>query len=133
MRDPDRIEPMLTLVEQIWHQEPDLRLAQLITIAAVRGGWKNSDVFSAEDDIVRTGLTEWLSELGFRDVLGSDVPSDGTYLELRDRSDHVVASVFRSDATGELEVQFGPAEAPSRVLEAFVERAKKRLAERTGE
>lgn len=68
----------------------------------------------------------------YRDVLGSDVPNDGMYLELRDSSDSVVACVFRSDATGLFEVHVGPAVAPLVVIDAFVERAKKRLLERTG-
>jgi hypothetical protein len=68
----------------------------------------------------------------YRDVLGSDVPNDGMYLELRDGSDGVAACVFRSDATGEFEVHVGPAVAPPGVIEAFVERATKQLLARTG-
>jgi hypothetical protein len=66
----------------------------------------------------------------YRDVLGSDVPNDGMYLELRDGSDSVAACVFRSDATGVFEVHIGPAVAPPAVIDAFVERAKKHLLDR---
>ncbi len=30
MRDPERIKPMLELIEEIWNNHPDLRLTQLI-------------------------------------------------------------------------------------------------------
>jgi uncharacterized protein YihD (DUF1040 family) len=63
MRDPERIKPLLELLEQVWRREPDLRLSQLVTIAAVRGGWNNAaDIFSAEDDVVESGLRERLHQ-----------------------------------------------------------------------
>ena len=63
MRDPERIKPLLELLEQVWRREPDLRLSQLVTIAAIRGGWKNgADIFSAEDDVLENGLRERLRQ-----------------------------------------------------------------------
>jgi len=63
MRDPDRIAPLLRLVERAWRREPDLRLSQLITIAAIRGGWQGgADIFSTEDEVVEAGLRERLRE-----------------------------------------------------------------------
>jgi uncharacterized protein YihD (DUF1040 family) len=57
MRDPARIAGMIELLEEIWRKEPDLRLSQLVTIGAVKGGWQNgADIFSAEDDVVEAGL-----------------------------------------------------------------------------
>lgn len=58
MRDPERIEPMLALVAEVWRKHPDLRLGQLIDDAAVfandAGG--TSPVFSIEDDVLANGL-----------------------------------------------------------------------------
>jgi hypothetical protein len=66
----------------------------------------------------------------YRDVLGSDVINDGMYVELRDTNDAVVATVFRSDMTGQYEVHFDPAYAPREVIDRFVQRAKEALASR---
>jgi hypothetical protein len=66
----------------------------------------------------------------YRDVLGSDVINDGMYVELRDSSGVVVATVFRSDVTGQYEVHFDPADAPREVIDHFVQRAKETLASR---
>jgi hypothetical protein len=66
---------------------------------------------------------------GYHDVLGSDVPNDGMYLELHDPSDNVVACVFRFDKSGQFEIHLGPASASPDVIDAFIERAKKRLTE----
>jgi uncharacterized protein YihD (DUF1040 family) len=55
MRDPDRIRPILHLVEQIWEQNPDLRLGQLL-INAIRPSEAVPEVFYAEDDELVQGL-----------------------------------------------------------------------------
>jgi len=69
-------------------------------------------------------------ENSYREVLGSDVPGEGMYVELYDPSDKVVALVFKPDCSDDFEVHLGPFPAPREIVEAFVERAKKRLAER---
>ena len=62
MRPPERIPLLLELLEQAWRRDPDMRLAQLITVAAVRGGWKHgADIFAAEDDVVEQGLSEMIN------------------------------------------------------------------------
>jgi len=71
-----------------------------------------------------------MSLVTYREVLGSDVPSDGMYLELRNSADEVVACVFRSDATGTFTVHLGPSAAPEQVVDEFVLRAKASLTQR---
>ena len=68
MRDPDRIEPLLELVAQVWTTDPDLRLGQLLVNAARLGGWTNDfDIFSAEDDVLEKGLRNILERHGAAD------------------------------------------------------------------
>lgn len=52
MRDPKRIEPILSLIREIWTSEPDLRLTQLI-MNALR---VNCDPYYIEDDDLQEGL-----------------------------------------------------------------------------
>lgn len=70
------------------------------------------------------------SAQAYRDVLGSDVLNDGMYIELRNSKEQVVACVFRSDATGIFEVHLGPSQAPSSIVDTFVQRAKRALDDR---
>jgi uncharacterized protein YihD (DUF1040 family) len=55
MRDPDRIDPILALLREVWTQSPDLRLGQLI-VNAIRPNQPAPQVFSAEDDKLVEGL-----------------------------------------------------------------------------
>jgi uncharacterized protein YihD (DUF1040 family) len=50
MRDPKRIKPLLKLIEQIWKDNPDLRLCQLI------GNVAPYDNYHVEDDDLRNRL-----------------------------------------------------------------------------
>jgi len=52
MRDPERIEPMLALIREIWTKHPDLRLTQLIMNALQI----NKDPYYIEDDVLQKGL-----------------------------------------------------------------------------
>jgi uncharacterized protein YihD (DUF1040 family) len=64
MRDPRRIDRILALLREVWIGDPDFRLAQLVTVAAIRGGWEGGpDVFSAEDELIEAGLREHLQRL----------------------------------------------------------------------
>lgn len=45
MRDPDRIEPVLEKIEQVWRKYPDLRLCQLLGNCFPMG-----DLYYVEDD-----------------------------------------------------------------------------------
>ena len=55
MRDPDRIEPMLDLLREVWMQAPDLRLGQIV-VNAVRPGEPVPAVFYMDDDKMAEGL-----------------------------------------------------------------------------
>lgn len=50
MRNLSRIVPILYILVEIWHYEPDLRLCQILSNAARHSGFKNPDLFSLEDD-----------------------------------------------------------------------------------
>ena len=49
MRDPNRIEPTLKVIAEVWKKYPDLRLGQIIVIAASKAV-PNGDPFMMEDD-----------------------------------------------------------------------------------
>ena len=55
MRDPNRIEPMLALIREIWYKYPDLRLTQLIMNALKM----NQDPYYVEDDKLKKALEEY--------------------------------------------------------------------------
>lgn len=55
MRDPKRIEPMLSLIREIWYRAPDLRLTQLIMNALKM----NEDPYHVEDEILKKALKEY--------------------------------------------------------------------------
>lgn len=57
MRDPDRIQPILKLVEELWTQNPDLRLGQLL-VNAIRPSQPAPQIFHAEDDKLLDGLRD---------------------------------------------------------------------------
>lgn len=60
MRDPQRIKPMLSLIEDIWVKAPDLRLTQLIMNAL----GINHDPYYIEDDDLEKGLKEYKKIVG---------------------------------------------------------------------
>jgi len=55
MRDPNRIEPMLALIREIWYIYPDLRLTQLIMNALNM----NQDPYYVEDEKLKKALEEY--------------------------------------------------------------------------
>lgn len=55
MRDPNRIEPMLGLIRDIWYRCPDTRLTQLIMNALNM----NEDPYYVEDDILKQALEKY--------------------------------------------------------------------------
>lgn len=55
MRDPKRIERMLSRIRRIWLTHPDLRLTQLIMNALQM----NEDPYNVEDDTLETKLIEY--------------------------------------------------------------------------
>ena len=57
MRDPNRIDRILKRVEEIWKENPDLRLTQLImNVLAL-----NVDPYYIEDDTLEKKLIEYKS------------------------------------------------------------------------
>ena len=58
MRDPKRIDRMLKKLEELWKQNPDWRLGQLVFNSAAHAGWDNYDVFYCEDDQMERGLEQ---------------------------------------------------------------------------
>ncbi len=57
MRNPDRIEPLLELLEQRWKDSPDLRLGQLLHALA-----EEDDIFYYEDTELAAALAEDIDE-----------------------------------------------------------------------
>ncbi len=60
MRDPARIERMLSLVKKVWDSSPDLRLTQLIMNALAM----NSDPYYVEDDKLEEALKTYCKDRG---------------------------------------------------------------------
>ena len=59
MRDPDRIEPVLTALRDAWYANSDWRLCQLISNLHGTGP---QDIFYTEDDALLTLLRETVRE-----------------------------------------------------------------------
>jgi len=57
MRDPERIERVLATLKRVWEQQPDLRLGQLIVVAA-KPKQPCPEVFYVEDDALLQGLLD---------------------------------------------------------------------------
>jgi uncharacterized protein YihD (DUF1040 family) len=60
MRDKARIPEMLKLIEEIWNENPDFRLGQLI-VAAAKPQDHCPQVFYLEDDLMKEKLKNLLS------------------------------------------------------------------------
>jgi hypothetical protein len=66
-------------------------------------------------------------------LLGSDVPNDGTYLELAEAADRKSGAslcVFRSDADGRMTFSARCKDLPLAAVEWFIAEAKRRLTDR---
>ncbi len=85
MRDPERIERIMSMVQQLWKQEPDMRFFQLMAVLESRYSKDNNafgrrelfekeesrgsfftynivDLFYLEDDKLETFLVSFLAE-----------------------------------------------------------------------
>ena len=60
MRDVDRIEKILHVLETIWRDNPDLRLGQIITNAVPPDAF---DLYYIDDQTVLQGLEYFKSQL----------------------------------------------------------------------
>jgi uncharacterized protein YihD (DUF1040 family) len=47
-RNPDRIDKILSVIRTVWHQNPDLRLGQLLLNCFD----PNQDIYNVEDDVI---------------------------------------------------------------------------------
>ena len=56
MRNSDRINLILAKIAEIWHSHPDLRLCQILNIAAKKSDWNSNDLFYLEDIQLLEGL-----------------------------------------------------------------------------
>lgn len=57
MRNPERIDTILDLIEDIWRKYPDLRLGQLLI--NVIGTHMENNLFYYEDDSLIRDLENW--------------------------------------------------------------------------
>ena len=71
MRNPNRIDPILKLLKDIWHKYPNLRLCQIISNAADLWGsgprcpeCLGNDLYYMEDDQIQGGLRKHLGGEG---------------------------------------------------------------------
>lgn len=62
MRDPARIETVLSELRRIWELQPDLRLGQLLIIAA-KPSQPCPEAFQIEDDALIAGLRRYESAI----------------------------------------------------------------------
>ena len=62
MRDPARIDRMIELLRQRWHESPDQRLGQIVTNYATIGNqaWFDKP-WLTEDDVTEANLLKGLS------------------------------------------------------------------------
>jgi hypothetical protein len=58
MRDPKRIPDILAKIEELWEEQPDLRLMQLL-INALRPEDPSSELYSIEDSKLAKRLMEY--------------------------------------------------------------------------
>ena len=56
-RHPERIDPMIDALRELWHRNPDYRLAQLIVNLT---GKVSPEVFSFEDTQLEQSIHRWL-------------------------------------------------------------------------
>jgi uncharacterized protein YihD (DUF1040 family) len=57
MRDPERIDPTIELIREVWKKNPDQRLGQLICNIS-RYGRGNTDPWIMEDHLIPKGIEE---------------------------------------------------------------------------
>ncbi|HUR52837.1 MAG TPA: hypothetical protein VMZ71_01815 [Gemmataceae bacterium] len=60
MRDPARIDRIIELLWDVWKQNPDMRLGQLV-VNAIRPSEPCPQIFYPDDDVVEKSLTDWLA------------------------------------------------------------------------
>lgn len=56
MRDPNRIDPIMEKLTELWKLHPDWRLCQLLSNIAKKVNWKQDDLFHLGDDKLLEGM-----------------------------------------------------------------------------
>jgi hypothetical protein len=59
VRDPARIDRILELLREVWKQNPDMRLGQLL-VNAIRPSQPCPQIFGPEDEVTERGLQQFL-------------------------------------------------------------------------
>ena len=59
MRNPERIDEILKLISEVWHNNPDLRLCQLIGNCVIDTAWHGKDLYYLEDTALLRKLLEY--------------------------------------------------------------------------
>ena len=62
MRNPDRIQPFLKRLAEIWSLQPDMRFAQIIELVKTYGGLPEN-IFYLEDDMWSEAMGKTLLKL----------------------------------------------------------------------
>lgn len=57
MRDPKRIDEVLELLREVWTENPDFRLGQIVAVAAATANG-SFDPFYLEDDVLTQRIRE---------------------------------------------------------------------------
>ncbi len=68
MSDINKIELLLNDLKELWLKNPDLKLCQLLSYVAFKGGWYNNALFYVGDDIIAKGIKKSL----YKDRKGID-------------------------------------------------------------
>lgn len=67
MKNKDRIKPILEDLGKIWTNQPDLRLAQLLSILAkTYGDYKNNDLYYFEDSDLEEAMSKFKKLRGIK-------------------------------------------------------------------
>lgn len=62
MRNPDRIDPILAQIRDLWAKYPDLRLGQLL-VCAIKPSEPCAGIFNIEDDVLSNRLETLADEI----------------------------------------------------------------------
>lgn len=57
------MEQLVWYLTAIKQSHPELRVCQILSIAATKGGWGNSDLFYCPDDVILQGLEKAAGEM----------------------------------------------------------------------
>ena len=67
MRNKERIKPILEDLDKIWSKNPDLRLAQLLSILAkIYADYKQNDLFYFEDSDLEAAIEKYKKLKGIK-------------------------------------------------------------------